>query len=66
MSNKTRMTNITGEERTYRATEGGTLVHTDQGKKLLSNFMVPPTLVLKEGAQVNTFWHCVKHIHDHT
>ena len=43
---------IDSDERTYRASEGGTLVNTDQGTKLLSNFMVPQVLTLKIGAQV--------------
>ncbi|THH32533.1 hypothetical protein EUX98_g1662 [Antrodiella citrinella] len=52
VSNRSRMTNIDAEERIYRASEGGTLVGTEQGAKLLANFMVPSTLSLKVGAQV--------------
>lgn len=37
----------------YSAADGGTLYGTDQGSRLLSNFMAPAQITLKIGAQVN-------------
>lgn len=52
-SNRVRMTNIrNAQEHVFAASDGGTLWGTDQGKKLLSNFMAPEVLKLKIGAQV--------------
>lgn len=45
------MTNIRAETHEYVASHGGVLNGTDQGAKLLSNFMVAEKLVLKTGAQ---------------
>lgn len=41
------------EMQIYYAADGGTLCRTDQGSRLLSNFMAPGEITLKIGAQVN-------------
>jgi ATP-dependent DNA helicase PIF1 len=51
-SNTNRMCNIRSAARLYTATEGGALAGTDQGAKMLANFMAPAKLELKVGAQV--------------
>lgn len=48
-----RMKNIDTETRKYRANDGGALAGTEQGEKMLANFMASQELVLKIGAQVS-------------
>lgn len=38
----------------YTASEGGVLAGTEQGAKMLANFMAPEKLTLKVGAQVSS------------
>lgn len=45
------MTSIHAETHEYNASHGGVLNGSEQGAKLLSNFMVAERLVLKTGAQ---------------
>lgn len=47
------MKSINAETRVYHANEGGALAGTDQGAKMLSNFMAPQELTLKVGCQVS-------------
>ncbi len=47
------MHDIQGETRMYTASEGGVLAGTEQGAKMLANFMAPEKLTLKVGAQVS-------------
>ena len=49
------MREIQSETRIYTASEGGALAGTDQGAKMLANFMAPAKLELKIGAQVYPF-----------
>ncbi|CAL1714612.1 unnamed protein product [Somion occarium] len=52
-SNRLRMSGIQGShEHIYTASDGGVLYGTDQGTKMLANFMAPQQLKLKVGAQV--------------
>ena len=51
-SNSVRMNGITGREQVYTAYDGGSIVEPQQRDKMLTNFMAPKRLVLKEGAQV--------------
>lgn len=51
-ANDTRMRTLNTETHEYTASHGGKLVGTDQGEKLLSNFIAPGKLTLKVGAQV--------------
>ena len=46
------MGDIKAEARAYKAQDGGVLAGTEQGEKMLANFMAPATLTLKIGAQV--------------
>lgn len=54
-SNTRRMQDIQSETRMYTASDGGALAGTEQGTKMLLNFMAPQQLTLKIGAQVPLF-----------
>ena len=51
-ANGTRMRTLHTETHEYTASHGGKLFGTEQGEKLLANFMAPDKLTLKVGAQV--------------
>ncbi|KAM0722669.1 hypothetical protein Q7P37_002110 [Cladosporium fusiforme] len=51
-ANKSRLVNLQGNEETFEARDGGTIVDKTQRDKLLSNCMAPETIRLKKGAQV--------------
>ncbi|GJE90946.1 ATP-dependent DNA helicase PIF1 [Phanerochaete sordida] len=51
-ANGTRMRTLNTETHEYTASHGGKLFGTEQGEKLLTNFMAPGKLTLKLGAQV--------------
>lgn len=49
------MRTLNTETHEYTASHGGKLAGTEQGEKLLTNFMAPGKLTLKVGAQVPQF-----------
>lgn len=51
-SNSTRMRTLNTETHEYTASHGGKLAGSEQGERLLTNFMAPGKLTLKLGAQV--------------
>ncbi|KAK8850592.1 hypothetical protein IAR55_004511 [Kwoniella newhampshirensis] len=51
-ANNTRLTQINREGYSYQSTDGGAITDPTQREKLLSNFMAPAWLELKENAQV--------------
>ncbi len=51
-SNGSRMQHIKAEEQIYKAYDSGSIADTEQGQKVLTNFMASERLILKVGAQV--------------